>query len=105
MSSFLHKAAISLALLVVPQEILDSFPVYCSLDPEILAIFLFLESSRDFYYVCYFLIQLCNWSFCTGRLGEMRVSESLASESCENNKGNEFLNKFVTPKNLSLPKK
>lgn len=48
LSSFSHKAAISLALLAVPQEILSSFTVYCSLDPEILAIFLFLEGSRGF---------------------------------------------------------
>lgn len=82
LSSFSHKAAISLALLAVPQEIVDSFTVCCSLDPEIFAIFLFLEGSRFFYYIWYFLIQPCNSSFCTGRLGEMKISESLASESC-----------------------
>lgn len=76
--------------------------MYCSLDPEILAIFLFLESSRVFYYVCYFLIQLCNCSFCAGRLGEMRVSERILSlKVVENNKGNEFLNKFVTLETVS----
>lgn len=43
LSSFSHKAAISLALLALLQEMLNSFTVYCRLDPEILAIILFLE--------------------------------------------------------------
>lgn len=42
----------------------------------------FSKAAGLFYYVWYFLIQLCNCSFCTGQLGEMSISESLASESC-----------------------
>lgn len=50
------QVAISLAPLAVPQEILHPCTAYCSLDPEILLIFvLFLEGSMFVYYILHFV--------------------------------------------------